>query len=156
MSNLLSGIQRKDLQSYIDGVVKEFEEPSEFIRYSHSRKWKNTFPNNAGAYGIYFDGDEPVYVGESGNLRKRMNDMFDSRNHVFRRSYGTQLFSDRENYRPASSRKQFPPELELDLNVEMERYVRVYCISLFFGHKEIEEHLIEHYKPRFNHRGRRG
>jgi len=53
--------------------------------------WSNSFPPYPGVY-IACKDDIIVYVGETGSLRGRMNDLRDTRHHTLRRHIGFELF----------------------------------------------------------------
>lgn len=113
------------------------------------------FPNEPGVYCIFLK-DELVYVGESGDLRGRMKDLCQTRNHTFRRSYGKHLFKDRAGFIPATNKKCFDAPLETELNQHMSRDIFICCMVVHFGRCEIEEHIIANHRPMFCAKGRRG
>lgn len=108
--------------------------------------------------GVYclFDKGALIYVGESGDLNGRMRDLKQTRNHTFRRSLGAHLFGNRPGFEPASSKRCFSSELEMELNVYMTCHVTVSSAEIHFGRKEIEEHLIIAHAPMFCTKTRRG
>ena len=113
------------------------------------------FPEAPGVYCI-FDGDVLVYVGETGDLRGRMRDLKETRNHTFRRNLGTKLFKDRDDFAPASASTCFPSALEVELSQYMGKQISVCGMVVHFGRKEIEEYLIATHRPTFCTKGRRG
>lgn len=124
-------------------------------RFDNSDAWHHLFPDAPGVYAIFI-GDKLVYVGESGNLRARMRDLRETRNHTFRRHHGKALFSSRKGFVAASASRCFADDLEAELNKQMGEHVRVCATTVFFGRKEIEEHLTAKYEPRYCRHRRRG
>jgi hypothetical protein len=147
-------LEQQAMQRYIDAVLAAFVAPRG-IEYQQNRAWRNQFPAHPGVYGIYRIPNQLIYVGESGNLRGRMGDLFDTRHHVLRRSLGQQLFSNQPGFEMATARRQFPMQMELDLNELMQNEIQVHIFVSLFGRKELEERLIQEYRPVFNQRGQR-
>lgn len=116
--------------------------------------WKNQFPKDAGVYAFFMD-DKIVYVGETGSLQGRMNDMRNSQHHTLRRSVGTRKFGDIPGFEQATSHKKFPPHIE-ELVIEYLCGLQVKALPVHFGRKEIEEYLITKYSPIYNQKTKRG
>jgi hypothetical protein len=114
---------------------------SKSIGMEFSSSWLLNFPNKAGVY-IIKDEKTIIYVGETGNLKGRMRDLFDSRNHTFRRNIGKFLFSDNAKFIPASSRLRFPEEIESLINDYMIRNLKILFIEIDLGRKELEEYIV--------------
>ena len=116
-------------------------------------QWVNSFPKRPGVYAV-FNSNTVIYVGETGNLRARMKNMLDSRQHVLRRNVGKQLFHNHPNYEQATTSVTFPDVLENMLNDHMESTFSVCAVTVELGRKEIEEELIHRHQPIYNKRGK--
>lgn len=144
-------------RTQIDALLAEYAKqllkaPRQRIRLD--RLWVRDFLAAPGIYGI-FQGDTLIYAGESGSLRKRMGDLLNTTNHNFRRQIGKQLFSEREGFVCASSKRKFDPPLEVELCAWIQKNAMVALLPIDFGRKEIEEYLVDRYKPKCNSKCRR-
>lgn len=110
--------------------------------------WKNSFAEEAGVY-VIFDKAKPVYIGESANLRKRMDHMRYTYRHVIRWHLGHDLFSDRPDYRKANGKTKYSDPIERDLNDAM-RKLKICVMPVPVGRKIVEDYLILKYDPRYN------
>ena len=120
-----------------------------------SRKWTKAFPTKPGVYMI-FEGEKLVYVGETGNIRKRMVDLLDSRHHTLRRSLGKCHFSKEKGYKIASSKHKFPEHIEHKIAEWMEKKLRICSLPITVGRKELEERIQDKHREKlYNLRGRR-
>lgn len=104
-------------------------------------EWERSFPKEPGVYCIYCKG-KMIYVGETENLRKRMNHLRNSRHHVLRRTLGEKLYSSRNDFEKATSKKKFPADIEIDLEVYMKKELSVSCIPVYLGRKELEDFIL--------------
>lgn len=105
-------------------------------------EWVKEFPFSPGIYAI-FENDKIIYVGETGSIRKRMNDLRNTLNHTFRRTTGEILFSTREDYRKASSSIKYPDNIEKELENWMKRNLSISYLCVKLGRKELEELIID-------------
>jgi len=124
----------------IDGKWKLFE---------FSKDWLMSFENEAGVYAIKEEG-KICYVSETRNIRKRIEDLFDTRKHSLRQRIGNQKFFDKEGYERATPSKKFPPNFEEELNRIFEDNFEVSTIVIKIGRKELEERLVEKFNPVYN------
>jgi len=122
--------------------------------FEFSKDWLMTFDTEAGVYVIREEG-KVCYVGETGSIRKRMKDMLDTRNHSLRRTIGNKRFSEKEGYAVGTASKKFPPKYEEELNRIFEDNFEVSAITVKIGRKELEERLVEKFKPIYNSRAKR-
>ena len=122
--------------------------------FENSINWAEQFPSAAGVYAVK---DEGIicYVGESGNIKKRMRDLLDTRNHSLRRSIGGARFAGQEGYEIATPSRKFPPRFEEELNRVLEDNFEVSAIEVPIGRKELEERMVEKLKPKYNTREKR-
>ncbi len=124
--------------------------------FGSSRQWAKQFSLNPGVYAV-FELGKLAYVGESGSLRGRMGDLFDTRNHTLRRSLGTQRCSEIAGFEPATSKRTFPSHIEEWLGAYMSRSLAIAVVETPFGRREIEEHMIAKHGPLpYNKKSRRG
>ena len=105
-----------------------------------TRKWASQIPSVAGVY-VLKQNDEIVYVGETGNLRGRMADILDSRNHTVRRTLGERLFSSHEGFKQANAKTKFPQHIEDLLNTYIGETMYLAYLNVPLGRKELEEVL---------------
>lgn len=106
-------------------------------------------PNTAGVYAIW-KGKELIYVGESGNVRKRINrDLKDTRNHALRKNIGREEFSDQKGFEEANSRKKFPDKFEKKVNDYL-KTCKISFIAVELGRVELEEMIVNTRKPKYN------
>jgi hypothetical protein len=87
--------------------------------------WKNIFPHHAGVY-VLWNGDIPVYVGETSGLFSRMHDLMNPVNHAFTKKI---------------SQETKITNLEV-LRADISKKYTVSYIEVNFGRSEIEEFLI--------------
>ena len=118
---------------------------SERIQINHELRWHQDLPNKPGVYVIREKGNI-IYVGETGNMKKRMSDLNRTQNHTFRRTIGEKLFSNRKDYVKATSKRKYPDKLEEELNQWISKNCNVSYITLDFGRKEVEEYYQEKYE----------
>jgi len=129
-------LQDKDLYATLaDAERKLFS--SERFKFEKSQMWRsNTIPNNSGVYALFEERDKLLYVGETGNLRLRMNDINRTVNHSFRKQLGLSRFGG------IKSRKKFSEEIELQLDLFYMNNLHVSFIEVNFGRLEIETFII--------------
>jgi hypothetical protein len=121
-----------------------------------TREWAIGTDAVPGVYAI-FKGETLLYVGETGCLSKRLNDLRSTYNHSFRRSYGKDIFAGRRGVSQVSSRRRFPDKIELLVNEELQK-LSICVLPIEFGRKEVEEYIIgrtPRSKPTYNAKGRR-
>lgn len=108
--------------------------------------WINSLEHlsTAGAY-LIFEDETPCYVGETGNLKKRMNDLRNTKNHSFRRSMGHKHFGGHAEFFKATSSKSFHPDIEILLRNRIMENFRVSLVPVKLGRKELEEHICNKY-----------
>lgn len=142
----------RDARAFVRAAAEAFLNPSETTPFT--RAHRSDWPDGPGVYGLY-DATGLIYVGESGSLRARANDLFQTRNHQFRRSLGKQLFSDHPLFAPATSRRAFCQEIELSLTSYTEEVVRYAVFPTSVCRKEIEEAVCAEAANLLNRRRRR-
>lgn len=121
-----------------------------------TKEWLSGVPPMPGVY-VVFSGADTVYVGETGNLRKRMRDLCDSRHHTLRRSIGHKFYSDVKGYCQASTKEKFPDHIETLINTHICRKYTISFLPVSLGRKELEEFIessMDIY-TRLNKRGKR-
>lgn len=138
------------LQSIYDKLLNECENH----RIELTRAWASNFPSTPGVY-IFRDKNKIIYVGETGNLRGRMKDMIDTRNHVLRRNIGNKLYSGIRGFEPATARRKFVDIIEDMLNSHIKENLTVCCMAVELGRKELEEKIQKEFKPEYNQKGLR-
>ncbi|MBZ9628147.1 GIY-YIG nuclease family protein [Psychroflexus sp. CAK1W] len=112
--------------------------------------WKKGFHDAPGVYLIR-QFDEVVYVGETSNIQKRMNDMRNTKNHTVRRNIGNEAFMEEPRFQRATANKSFVPEIELKLEGLMKKSLTIQTLPLELGRKELEEFIMKELsQPKFN------
>ena len=72
-------------------------------------------------------------------MKKRINDLLNTRNHTFRRIFGELYFSSHKLYSKASSTKGYDKEIENLLVEKMKSHLSFSYKSMNIGRKEFEE-----------------
>jgi GIY-YIG catalytic domain len=119
-----------------------------------NKEWLKIFPSEAGVYLLREEGNI-CYVGETGNLQSRMRDFLDTRNHSVRRKIGEIKFSNEAEYQKGSSSHKFPEKIETELNNVLEDNFEISTVVVPIGRKELEERIVNKYKPIYNVRDAR-
>ncbi len=143
-------------QEYIEQLAAKLFDKNNRRKIAFSKEWLAEIPSKAGVY-VFTSGEEVVYVGETGNLRKRMKDLFDSRNHTLRRTVGERFYSHVEGFCKATVKIKFPAHIEELVNVHLCKKYKVSFLEVSLGRKELEEYIESLIKAdlRLNKRGKR-
>ncbi|WP_422351140.1 GIY-YIG nuclease family protein [Flagellimonas sp.] len=94
---------------------------------------------------LFFEDDQPCYIGETGNLKKRMNDLRNTKNHTLRRNFGHKHFEGHPEFYKATSNKNFHPDIESLLITLMIERLTVSLLPIKLGRKECEEYICSKY-----------
>ena len=124
---------------YLEELEDELSNAPKF-KVDLSTEWINTFSTKAGVYAVY-QGQAMIYIGETGCIRKRMNDLRNTMNHTLRRLLGEKMFSTRSDYKRASSTQKYSPEIESELEKWMCQNLQISSIPVSLGRKELEERI---------------
>ena len=148
-------MNKTQIEEYLIKLENDLLNNSEKLEIELSRNWANSFPNEAAVYLFREDG-EICYVGETGSIKGRMNDILNTKNHTLRRNIGNHYFSDLPNYEKPSSRKGFCEEIETLLNEKIITNLTVSYVLLNLGRKELEERIYDKFSPKYSIKGKRG
>ena len=118
-------------------------------KISLKRKWTSIFPSCAGIY-IVFEKGKLVYVGETGNLKDRMKDLGRTVNHTLRRAVGNEKFCYIKGWEKATSKRRFNDKIEKLITGYFRKNMEVSFLAIPLGRKELEEWIIEKFKPHYN------
>ena len=143
-------------EEYLLTLKNELLKSENWNAITLNRQWTKNAPDSAGVYALK-EGDKIVYVGETGNLRGRMNDLLDSRHHTIRRTIGKKLFSKQDGFIQATTKNKFPEIFENRLNEYITTNLKIAFLPVNLGRKELEE-LIEksiEFEIKLNKRGKR-
>lgn len=114
---------------------------SEKIKFKKCKIWrKNNVPNLAGIYAVFNEKMDLIYIGESGNLRDRMNEINRTVNHSFRKQFGHKYFGG------IKSKKKFDERVEKLLDDYFDEKLYISFLVVNFGRLEIETSLITKYQ----------
>jgi hypothetical protein len=127
-----------DITQYLDWLKSKLLTQTTWQPVRLEYDWIDEVPTEAGVY-VFREEKEYIYVGESGSLRGRMNDMLNSQQHTLRRSLGKRLFSHRDDFEMATSKKKFPPTIEALLTAYINAHLEVVYLPVALGRKELEE-----------------
>ncbi|MGJ7033717.1 hypothetical protein [Niabella hirudinis] len=146
---------KEAINQYLDKLEGKLLNCSAQIPIELSRAWTGQFPDEAAVY-IFREDDAICYVGETGSLRGRMNDILNTKNHTVRRNLGNLHFSEHPNFEKASSSKSFHDDIEALLNERITKHLRLSYILVDLGRKELEERLFDKLQPCYSQKGKRG
>lgn len=110
-------------------------------KFQKSSTWRNEIvPNESGVYALFEGKDKLIYIGETGNLRERMNEINRTVNHSFRKQLGASRFGG------IKSKKKFTDEVENLLDTFFKDHLYVSFIEVNFGRLEIETFIISNHQ----------
>lgn len=113
------------------------------IKVARTLSWrKQYFKSVPGIYAFFETNNKIVYIGETGNLYKRMSDVTRTVNHTFRKKLGQLKFEG------IKSNKKYDPEIEKMLDKYFDEELYVTFIEVNFGRLEIETFLIDKYQSK--------
>lgn len=149
-------LNTEQVNSYLLFLQKQLLSPRNFKTITLSRAWASEAPDDAGVY-VFKEDERIIYVGETGNLRGRMTDLLDSRNHVVQRTIGSKFYSDHVLFKKASASEKFPDAIEALVNAHICGRLEVSYVAVNLGRKELEEHIQSTIpnEIRLNKRGKR-
>jgi excinuclease UvrABC nuclease subunit len=134
-------------------IEKRIFMKSNRIKYTPSTEWFKEIPSEAGVYA-FFKNDKIIYIGETGSLRSRIKDSTRTVNHTLRRTIGKRRYKNIKGYLEATSYKRFPDHIETKINKYMNSIYIVF-IPVSFGRSEIEEYIVDRYRPIYNNKSKR-
>lgn len=146
---------KEEIDQYLGELEDKLLNHSEQIPIELTRAWAGHFHDEAAVY-IFREDDVICYVGETGSLRGRMNDILNTKNHTVRRNLGSAHFAKHPNFEKASSRRSFHDEIELLLNDVITKHLKLSYILVDLGRKELEERLFDKFQPCYSIKGKRG
>lgn len=133
-------ITQIEIENYLTFLESTLMNEERWMSIDFTKRWIKDIPKQAGVYMIRED-VHIIYVGETGNLKKRMNDFCDSRHHTLRRTLGKKHFSQLPHFKYASSKEKFPEEIEILLNEYIQKKIKISFIVVELGRKELEEFI---------------
>lgn len=114
---------------------------SEKHKFKKDRNWRNCqIPDTPGVYALYENQNSLLYIGETGNLRERMDEINRTVNHSFRRQLGHSRFGG------VKSKNKFDDHIEEQLNRFFIEKLYVSFIEVNFGRLEIETFIITNFQ----------
>jgi hypothetical protein len=113
------------------------------IKFKKCRFWReDNVPNLAGIYAVFNEKGELLYIGESGDMRERMNEINRTVNHSFRKQFGHIKFGG------IKSKKKFDDRVETLLDNYFDEKLYVSFLPVNFGRLEIETYLISKHQEK--------
>ena len=113
------------------------------LKFKKSKDWRNeNIPNEPGIYAIFNEKDELMYIGESGNINARMDEINRTVNHSFRKQLGAKMFGG------IKSKKKFKDNVEKELNEYFDKYIYLSFLPVNWGRLEIETYLIDKHQDK--------
>ena len=151
MSGILS---EKQIKRHIDFLKKIINNPENRIIVELTSEWRNENfgdKNKPGVYAVFRD-HKVIYVGETGNIKKRMADLGRTYNHSLRRAIGAERFG-----KKVKSNEKYNDHQEKKLDEYFRKQLQVSFVEVDLGRKELEEELIKEYgkEQLYNARERR-
>ena len=145
-----------DINQYLLELKEKLECKENWQKIVMTRKWTSQIPHDAGVY-ILLEKDNIVYVGETGNLQGRMNDLLDSRHHTIRRTIGQKYFSNNKGFIQATTKNKFPEHIEILVNNYICNNLMLAYLLVPIGRKELEEIIEKEINKdiKLNKRGKR-
>lgn len=146
-------ISKEQLKEAADHLYERLCQAARPIFFNGS--WPNDAPDEPGVYLIWNTQGELVYVGETSNLRARMKDIRDTRNHTCRRSVGRLEFMGHPDYvELPDNKRKYSAAVEDAINAYFKDQLMVAFEPVTFGRLELEHYLIEQrqpgFKPKYN------
>ena len=146
---------KTQVEEFLVKLENQLLNNSEQKKIELSRNWANSFPNDAAVY-LFRENGEICYVGETGSIKGRMNDILNTKNHTLRRNLGNHYFAELKKKKKPSSRKSFCDEIEILLIEKIITDLTVSYILVELGRKELEERLYAKFSPKYSIKGKRG
>ena len=110
-------------------------------KFEKGAAWRNkNVPDKPGIYALFEGNRKLIYIGETGNLRARMNDLCRTVNHTFRKNLGA------SNFGGIKTTKKFSDEVERKLDLFYDEKLYVSFLVVNYGRLEIESYLISKYQ----------
>ena len=129
---------RELYNTFILAEKKLFNSPR--IKFERNILWrKKHLTHSPGIYAL-FENESLIYVGETGDLLKRMCDITRTVNHSFRKQLGFKKFNG------IKSSKKFIPEIESSLDKYFDDELYISFLEVNFGRLEIETYLVDKYQ----------
>ena len=130
-------IDSKDLNQIVLNAETALKS-SEILKFERTKSWRANIPRFPCVYALYEKKETLIYIGETGNLQKRMSEICRAGGHAFRRQLGC------KNMKALliKGKKKFEPETEMQIDSFLDNDLYVSFIEVNFGRLEIETYLI--------------
>ncbi len=113
----------------------------EKIKFKKCINWRREYlPQLPAVYALFRNEEELLYIGETGNLQERMNEINRTVNHTFRKELGYR------RHGGIKSSKKFCYEVEEKLDLFYKENLYLTFIPVNYGRLEIETFLITKYQ----------
>ena len=132
-------LQEKELYTILNNFENKLFK-SEKIKFERNQTWrKNNLKNVPGIYALFED-NNLKYIGETGDLLKRMSDITRTVNHSFRKQIGAKMFNG------VKSTKKFEEKVENLIDDFFDNSLYIRFVEVNFGRLEIETYLVDKYQ----------
>lgn len=132
-------LEEKELyKTFIDAESKLLN--SEALKFERNHIWRKKYLKNVPGIYALFEGSVLIYVGETGDLLKRMSDITRTVNHSFRKQIGARKF------KGIKSSKKFDMEIEELIDGYFDNNLYIKFMEINFGRLEIETYLVDKYQ----------
>lgn len=148
-----------DVQLYLQDLKNQLFSDSNWKEIVPDPNWAAQFPDEAGVQAIRQKADNVViYIGQTGNIKERMEDLLETRNHSARRTLGHRLYKEMIGYEKADQSNKFPAEFEILLDKHVTAELQVAYLKVKLGRLELVEMIVGQLpdESRLNKRGKRG
>ena len=136
----LFNLEEKEL--YLNLILAENQLlKSSKIKFERNLIWRQkNFSKVPGIYALFEKKENLIYIGETGNLFKRISDITRTVNHTFRKQIGKVKFNG------IKSSKKYNPEIEELIDKYFDDELFISFIEVNFGRLEIETYLIDKFQ----------
>jgi hypothetical protein len=142
-------VSKESLKDAAERLYERLRQEARHVFFTGN--WPFDVLNEPGVYLIWNKQGELVYVGETSNLRARMADIKDTRNHTCRRKVGRLEFHDHPEYvELRDNKRKYPAAIEAAINAYFKDELKVAFAPVTFGRLELESYLIEQRQPGFS------
>lgn len=133
-------------KNFIDVENRLFDRNNR-IKFERTSKWRNKHLTNKEVIYALFKDEQLIYIGETGDLKKRMSDITRTANHTLRKKIGGKVF----NVFLEKDKGKFNDYVEEKIDKYFDEKLYLSFVEVNFGRLEIETFLVtQHQDKIFN------